>query len=350
MRYLKSILSDSIDKSKPQFIAVPTIAFSPETNWEFGISTTLVRYAKRDTNNRLSELNAFTFYTIEKQYGTIIEHAFYSDKNKWFFLGKCKIQSFPLAYHGIGPESSTEKLAKVDAFQFQLKERFLRQVIGNFYLGLETDINHLGDVSFIDKTLETYQKPIGHQGSTNFGLGIGALYDNRHNVLNVRDGFFAETAFLTYHPSLGSSYNFSSIFTDVRYFLPIRNRNVLAFQTLGQFSSGNPPFNQLALMGGENMMRGYYLGRYRDKNFVSIQSEYRMLPFSFSKRFGASVFCSTGIVFDTPDQIRFNLLKFSGGLGLRILVFPKKDIWTRIDFAINNEGGTGIYIFMGEAF
>ena len=37
-------------------------------------------------------------------------------------------------------------------------------------------------------------------------------------------------------------------------------------------------------MGGESLMRGYYLGRYRDKNLLAGQVEYRILPFSFSKR------------------------------------------------------------------
>jgi hypothetical protein len=38
----------------------------------------------------------------------------------------------------------------------------------------------------------------------------------------------------------------------------------------------------------------------------------------------------------------------SGG-GLRFLLFPKKDIFSRLDFAVTREG-TGIYIFIGEAF
>ena len=34
---------------------------------------------------------------------------------------------------------------------------------------------------------------------------------------------------------------------------------MLAFQFLGEFTSGNPPFNLLSLMGGESLMRGYCL-------------------------------------------------------------------------------------------
>ena len=50
----------------------------------------------------------------------------------------------------------------------------------------------------------------------------------------------------------------------------------------------------LAMMGGESMMRGYYLGRFRDKNMLATQAEYRFLPFAFSNRWGAAAFVLFG--------------------------------------------------------
>ena len=47
-------------------------------------------------------------------------------------------------------------------------------------------------------------------------------------------------------------------------------------------------------MGGESLMRGYYLGRYRDRHLLATQVEYRILPFTFSKRWGASIFLAMG--------------------------------------------------------
>jgi hypothetical protein len=349
-RYLQKVFMDTTSISKPQFLAYPVVAFSPETSWEIGLSGLYVRYAKGDTTNRLSEISAFTFYTFQKQYGGYLEHALYSDKNTWFFLGRMKFQSFPLSYYGIGPSTPNVKLARVDAFQFQIKERVLRKVYKNIYTGLEFDFHRLGNVNFVDyEGVPIYQKPLGSEGSTNFGVGLGLLYDNRHNVLNVRDGLFAELAFIHYHKSIGSSFTFTTINTDIRYFKPIRKRNVLAMQALGQFSVGQPPFNQLALMGGEMMMRGYYTGRYRDRNLIAFQTEYRMLPFSFAKRFGATVFASAGAVSPSLTSFKSANIVFAGGAGFRFLLFPKKDVWTRIDFAITNDG-PGVYLFIGEAF
>jgi hypothetical protein len=349
-RYIQKLLNDTTDISKPQFMMYPVVAYSPETSVELGLSSLYVRYAKGDTTNRLSEINSFVFYTLENQFGSFFEHAIYSDKNKWFFLGKLKFQSFPLSYYEIGASSPNKKLARVDAFQAQIKERVLRQVYKSIYAGIEFDFQHLGNVDFKNYDSSTsYTKPIGHEGSTNFGVGGGILFDNRHNVLNVRKGLFAELAFLKYSKSLGSQYDFASIFSDFRFFHPIRKRNVFALQAIGQFTLGTAPFNQLALMGGEMMMRGYYTGRYRDKNLMAFQAEYRILPFSFAKRFGASIFMGSGLVSNTLKNTQIKNLVFAGGAGIKFLIFPKKDIWTRLDFAFTNEGH-GIYLFIGEAF
>ena len=348
--YIHKIFFDTTDITKAQFLAYPVVAYAPETSVEFGLSGLYVKYAKGDTNNRLSEINGFTFYTLRKQFGGFFEHAIYSDKNRWFFLGKVKFQSFPLSYYGIGPHTLNQKLALIDAFQFQAKERVLRKFYKSFYGGIELDFQHLSNVDFEHHDPAVpFELPPGNEGSNNFGLGAGLLFDNRHNVLNVRHGMFAELAFLHYDKAYGSDYTFTSIFSDFRWFHPVRKRNVLALHAIGQFSNGTPPFNQLALMGGESMMRGYYTGRYRDKNLVAFQAEYRILPVKFTKSFGATIFGSVGTVSPSLQSFKANHFVLSGGAGLRFLLFPKKDIWTRLDFAFTREGH-GIYIFIGEAF
>ena len=167
--------------------------------------------------------------------------------------------------------------------------------------------------------------------------------------MNHRNGIFSELAFLNYSGEIGSDYDLTSFLFDNRFYIPVRKNNVLAFQLQGQFTQGNPPFNLLSLMGGESLMRGYYLGRYRDKHLLAGQVEYRMLPFSFSKRCGASLFFASGEVFNSDNNFQFKNLLPTGGAGLRFLLFPEKYIYTRVDFALTREG-SGFYFFIGEAF
>lgn len=329
------------------------MAFAPETSWEIGFSSLYVFFAKRDTTNRLSEINGFTFFTLENQYGLWFDHAIYSHQDRWFFLGKLRFQSFPLYYHGIGIDSPEEYEARVDAQQIIIKERVLRKLKKNLFVGMELDFQRLSAVDFVlnESTNQTFEKPLGGNGSTNVGLGLGLVRDDRHNVLNVREGFFSELAFLHYNPAWGSTFNFTSILSDSRIYKSMGKNNVLTAQLLGQINFGDVPFNQLALMGGENIMRGYYYGRYRDNNQLAAQIEYRFLPipFSFTQRLGAAVFAGTGSVFNQVENLEASNLVYSAGAGLRFLLFPKKDIWTRFDYACTKEG-MGYYLFIGESF
>ena len=348
-RYFNKLINDTNDLSAPKFMTYPTLAYSPETRWEIGFSSLYIYSAKRDLLNRLSEVKAFTFYTLENQYGIWLDHMLYTDKNKWFFLGRARYQSFPLLYFGIGPDSQSERISLIDGNYSLFRERFLRAVIPSLYVGLELDYQRLSSVKYKDVTPNHQQPSVGANGSTNLGLGLGILYDNIHNALNPRKGIYSEWVVLNYNRDFGSDFNFTSYITDNRFYVPVKKNNVLAAQLYGQFTLGNAPFNMLSLMGGESLMRGYYLGRYRDKNLIAGQLEYRILPFKFSKRWGASGFMAAGQVYDENETFQFKNLLPTGGLGLRFLVFPEKDIYTRVDVAFTEEG-RGIYFFIGEAF
>lgn len=351
-RYIQSFVQDTADITRPQFIAYPILAYSPETNWEIGLSGLYLYYSKRDTLNRLSEIVAQGFYTIENQYGAFLEHALYSDKNNWFFLGNIKYQSFPLSFYGTGMDAKLSDEQLVEALQFVVKERVLKNIWKNLYAGVELEFNQSSNVRFSNPELvEQYGDLVGTEGSRNLGLGAGLLIDTRHNVLNVRDGHFTELAFLNSSRSLGSDFNFTNLISDSRYYKTVRKNQVLAMQVLGQFTWGSVPYNQLPQLGGPNLMRGYYQGRFRDNHYVASQIEYRFLPLplGFSKRIGAAVFASTGTVFSSEDKLELGNFRGAAGAGLRFLLFPKKDIFVRVDYALTREGG-GFYFFIGEAF
>ncbi|MFL2566833.1 MAG: BamA/TamA family outer membrane protein [Schleiferiaceae bacterium] len=347
--YFDRILNDSSDPSAPKLINYPTLAYSPETRWEVGLSSLLIYSANRDLNNRLSEIKAFTFYTLEDQYGIWLDHAVYSDRNKWFLYGRARYQSFPLFYYGIGPNSPSEYTSRIDGEYTLFRERLLREFLPSLYIGIEWDFQRLTNVQY-EQVSPGYAMPeVGKMGSTNMGLGLGILYDNIHNAMNPRKGIYSEWAFLNYSDRLLGNHNMFTYLFDNRFYKPIKSNTVFAAQLYGQFTNGDVPFNMLSLMGGESLMRGYYLGRYRDNNLIAGQIEYRILPFDFSSRWGASLFAATGQVFSQQNSFNMGSFLPTGGFGLRYLIFPQKDIYTRIDIAFTREG-SGVYFFIGEAF
>ena len=184
IKYVNGIINDTNNLSSPKIMNYPTLAFSPETSWEIGLSSLYIYSANRDLQNRLSEVKAFTFYTLENQYGFWFDHGLYTHQNKWFFLGKARFQSFPLLYHGIGSYAPEKHVARIDGNFTYFKERILREIIPNLYTGLELDIQILKKVSY-QNTANQFIKPNGGNGSTNIGLGWGFVYNNIHVIFDL---------------------------------------------------------------------------------------------------------------------------------------------------------------------
>ncbi|MES2795115.1 MAG: hypothetical protein V4683_04070, partial [Bacteroidota bacterium] len=126
--FLRKLITDSKSPEQPKFLIYPTLAFSPETSWEIGLSALELYYAKKDTSNRLSEIQSFNFFTLNNQYGSWIEHFLYSDKDRWFFLGKLKLQRFPLQYYGIGLDTKEQNEQLVNSDYIAIRERVLHKI------------------------------------------------------------------------------------------------------------------------------------------------------------------------------------------------------------------------------
>ena len=122
---------------------------------------------------------------------------------------------------------------------------------------------------------------------------------------------------------------------------PFIASHVLAVQGYMNVINGEPPFYMLSLLGGQYLMRGYYEGRYRDKNMLAVQMEYRLPRW---KRIGA-----TGFVAPATSNFALKNLKPSAGLGLRYLLVPVEKINLRLDLGWGKDS-SGFYLAMAEAF
>lgn len=353
-RYIDQLLDEEPSNGEPQFLIYPVLALAPETRLEVGLSSLYLFQAKRDVSNRLSEVPIYVFYTQNNQYGIWLDHMIFSDQSRFSFLGENRVQDFPLKYYGIGMEASYEDAVLVEAKQVLLRERMLVRISEtDFYVGPELGLNVFRDVTFsaIEDGPAPSVLPLGGEGTGNLTLGAGLVRDTRHNPLNVRDGFFGELAYLHSSSTLLSEYTFSNAYVDLRAFRSFGEHYVVAGQVAGQFGFGELPFNELGMLGGDSLMRGYYVGRYRDRNLAAAQAEVRFLPLplGFTERVGAAAFVAAGTVSPSLDAFSLSDVRLTGGVGLRLLTFPKSDIFTRLDVGFS-EDGPGVYFYVGEAF
>jgi hypothetical protein len=95
------------------------------------------------------------------------------------------------------------------------------------------------------------------------------------------------------------------------------------------------------------MMRGYFQGRYRDRNMMAFQMEYRVMPVWW--RLGVVGFYGLGAVADEMSDFRVDDFKHAIGMGLRIQLDPKEQINFRVDLAYGKDS-KGLYVLALEAF
>ena len=187
-KYVGDMLNDTSKASDANFTVYPIIARSPETDWQFALSGLYVYSAKKNLNNRLSELKSYAFYTQKKQYGINAEHALYSDANLWLFYGRINVQAAPLDYYGYNfyeCDNNDDNLKVyggkylVDVNVINFKERALRAIIPNLYAGLQFDLQIMDN--FDPETNLIVKRNKYDTKSTSVGLGAGLIYNNIHN-------------------------------------------------------------------------------------------------------------------------------------------------------------------------
>ena len=99
-------------------------------------------------------------------------------------------------------------------------------------------------------------------------------------------------------------------------------------------------------MGGNQIMRGYYQGRFRDNNQVALQAEYRrqVIPW-----LGFVLFGSVGDVAASVDRFDLGDFKAAGGAGVRLMIDKKDRINIRFDYGLGRDT-SGFYFAFAESF
>ncbi len=176
--------------------------------------------------------------------------------------------------------------------------------------------------------------------------GLLLTWDTRDNTVYPTNGGYRQLRAMVNDSAFGSDYEYSRFSLDVRQYLSLASGHVLAVRGLGVTTVGTQPFDVMPQLGGEELLRGYYGGRYRDNNLVGVQAEYRAHVW---KRLGAIGFVSAGRVSHQLSDMDFSGFKPAAGFGLRFLLAPDEGLNLRADWGFGN-GSSGFYLGLGEVF
>lgn len=339
--------ADSLkEQKKLRIVPLPALFYTPETKLGFGgLVSGLFNLGERsDTRN--SNIEVLAAYTLNKQIILRTRNNIFTSKEKMALSGELSFFDFPILYYGIGNDTDKafeEELAyKVFVFQ----ERVLRQVKKSFFIGPQYRFNHLYDLEYEPEHLMGDKAFLEAGTGTNSGAGVAAIYDTRDNVLNATEGMFFQLSSFFHGEGLGGDFNFNRYTVDLRKYWSFKNNDVIAVQYLGEFNTGSTPFREMALLGGDMIMRGYYNGRFRDQQQMAFQGEYRKQIISW---IGVVAFGAIGDVAPELGGFKLDAFKCAVGGGLRFMVNKSDRLNIRIDYGIGNET-SGFYFAIAEAF
>ena len=348
--------ADSLQRQKKLSITpFPALFSSPETGFGYGALVVPVYNFGSDSLTRSSNGQLLGYRTQKKQSSIQLTYNIYTNQEKYIILGNANYFSFPIQYYGTGnSNNSADDYTIVDYKLLYFQNRVLRQVKRYLFAGGLYHLNKVYNINSGEPQSKIYERPANElDGTITSGLGPALLYDSRDNPLNSTAGFYAAFSTLFSRKGLGSEFNFTRHTLDLRKFISLSNRQVLAFQGLGKFHSGTVPFRELALMGGGGGgaeiggMRGFYEGRYRDRQMVALQTEFRQQVFS---RIGFVVFAGAGEVSDKVNRFNTRNLRSAAGGGIRLMLNKKERLNIRIDYAVGSNGAKGLYFDIGEDF
>jgi len=328
-------------------LPLPLITYSPETSFGFGFSGQYLFRFANDSVSNLSTVGTTFLYTLEKQIIVNPNWDFYFHQNKWRVNGAFVYQKFPENFWGIGNDTKEESEENFTAQYIVFRNRATRQVAKNLHLGLQYRFEYAFNLK-TDTSGQLANGSIpGSEGYRASGAGVAAIYDSRDNSMFPFKGWFVVFSNHFYPRWLGSNIEFANFKIDARrYFNPFKS-NVIAVQALLSFHADEPPFKMQALLGGVETMRGYYMGRYRDKHWMAAQVEWR---FPIWWRFIGAGFYGVGDVTHDFHDLSWSGLKHSIGGGVRFTLDAKERINVRFDAAFGFDGSRGFYFQIGEAF
>lgn len=339
---------DSLNDKKLGIIGYPFAFYSPEKQLAIGVGGMLYFRLGMFKNINLSKVVASAYYTTNEQYNfSIVPKIYFPGIEQMYLDSKINFSKEEGKYYGTGNNTY-----ETDSANYLSNVFYLKAAISGFNLfkTVQTGLVYEYKNSRIkDKRTNPFLLDSNTRGANNGkigGLGLGLLLDKRDNVSYPEKGTYVNLQAIFYRKPFGSNFTYNKFYIDIRQFVMPFKSHILGFQFLGDLTSGDVPFFSLPALGGSTNMRGYFEGRYRDKQYITAQADYRKILFW---RIGVNAFYSIGQVSSRLSGFKMNEFKHSYGFGIRFVFDEKERINLRADIGIAN-GTTGIYFQLDEAF
>ena len=328
-------------------IPFPFVYYTPETETAFGATVGYYFRTSRDsTRDWPSSLAPIVIYTQKKQFITALGGDVYLEEGRYHLVAGISYLRFPNTFWGVGNDAPDSAEEDFTARSLAISAVLQKRVAPDWYAGITLGLAHR-ELTEVERggLLATHAVP-GTANGWVIGAGVQVDRDARDSNVYPTRGSFLRLAASRNDGRLGSDYDFSAFTLDVRRYLPLGPWRVLALRAVALGTTGTPPFDLLPALGGDTLLRGYFAGRYRDRDLLAFQAEART---PFWRRLGAVAFLAAGQVAHDPADLGTGGFHAAGGFGLRFLLSRDEHLNLRADWGAG-QGDSGFYLGIGEVF
>lgn len=328
------------NKKNRRFIAYPLGYYSPETRTGIGVAATFnFRINEHDSIAPASQLSFGGGLTQNRQASISLPFALYFRERIHSVSGEVTYNRFNYDFYGTGSGNYRGDKAVYNTEFPLFRVNYLYRFQRNLFAGARWWYEDYRIISFEENPALKGNIP-GKMGSRTSGPGVVFLFDRRDNIYYSTRGSYLELSWQTQSAFTGSNFFYDRYRFDFRNFLSLSPQLVIASNFFGDFILGNVPFSQMPAMGSGKRARGFYQGRFRDKNLLLYQGEVRQV---LDAHLAMTAFWNYGLLSDQIDRFNFHNDHASVGIGFRYAFDKENRSNLRLDLAWPFMGGDYIY-------
>ena len=351
VNYVTSIVTDESFEKRVDFSFIIAPYYS--TTSSFGLSAVVRGLYRLDKQNRSlppSSIFASVGGSIRGMYDVRVENTNIFKEGKNRLTINAGFRSMPTRFWGLGYDAAVANAAvQYVANRQSIDATYLRRLYRRIYVGMQLDFIY----DFCGRgTASNITDRLNGERTDYYSAGVSILaeYNSRNSSIAPTKGVYLSIKGTVRPKPLGNiGATLWRVTATAGYYQQLWRGAVLALDLHGEFNSRNTPWTLYAKLGNEHRMRGYYEGRFTDRNFVSAQAELRQTVW---QQLGIAVWGGAGNTFGSLSEFSWRHTLPTYGVGLRWSV--KDGIAIRLDYGIGkriNGSLTNGFIFsVNESF
>jgi outer membrane protein assembly factor BamA len=347
--FFKKLNLDTLTNRNLRFLPLPSVTVTPETGLKAGVFVDYFYRTKSDSGKTVRPSLSWVqaLYSTRNQFTAEAYTSTYTSNERFyvFFRGGF-ISNYERFWGFTKPSVANDQYAEVTYNRVYTQAKLQRNLGNKYFAGVAFYFSDYARNKFQDKEGITAVPPAGNNNSRITGAGFSFTADKRDNQFSPTKGFFADATVTANYDLQNKQYAYTLITTDLRKYNET-GRHIFAHQLYSSLATDEMPLFEKARIGGSNMMRGFFQGRFRDNTLWTVQTEYRYRLNRFLK---LAVFAAAGNTAPSVNRLFAQQVQASGGTGLRVLINKEKKIYFRGDIAVTANGMLGYYFRIGDAF